>query len=34
VSKKKALSAIKRPESPSRTFYLRKRSEGKRHTKP
>lgn len=27
-----ALSAIKRPDSPSRTFYLRKRSEGKRHT--
>ncbi|WP_410596483.1 IS110 family transposase [Amycolatopsis sp. lyj-23] len=27
-----ALSAIKRPNSPSRTFYLRKRSEGKRHT--
>ncbi|MEV6644250.1 transposase [Amycolatopsis sp. NPDC051371] len=27
-----ALSAIKRPDSPSRAFYLRKRSEGKRHT--
>ncbi|MDS0141422.1 IS110 family transposase [Amycolatopsis sp. CM201R] len=27
-----ALSAIKRPNSPSRTFYLRKRREGKRHT--
>jgi transposase len=27
-----ALSAIKRPDGPSRTFYLRKRSEGKRHT--
>jgi transposase len=27
-----ALSAIKRPDSPSRAFYLRKRGEGKRHT--
>jgi transposase len=27
-----ALSAIKRPASPSRAFYLRKRGEGKRHT--
>ena len=27
-----ALSAIKRPDGPSRAFYLRKRGEGKRHT--
>ena len=27
-----ALSAIKRPNGPSRAFYLRKRAEGKRHT--
>ncbi len=27
-----ALSAIKRPDSPSRSFYRRKREEGKRHT--
>jgi transposase len=27
-----ALSAIKRPDGPSRVFYLRKRGEGKRHT--
>jgi transposase len=27
-----ALSAIKRPDGPSRMFYLRKRGEGKRHT--
>ncbi|MGW3965793.1 IS110 family transposase [Amycolatopsis sp. NPDC005003] len=27
-----ALSAIKRPDSPSRVFYLRKRDEGKGHT--
>jgi transposase len=27
-----ALSAIKRPDGPSRAFYLRKRREGKRHT--
>jgi transposase len=27
-----ALSAIKRPDGPSRAFYLRKRAEGKRHT--
>lgn len=27
-----ALSSIKRPDSPSRVFYLRKRDEGKRHT--
>ena len=26
-----ALSAIKRPDSPSRAFYQRKRDEGKRH---
>jgi transposase len=27
-----ALSAIRRPDGPSRAFYLRKRAEGKRHT--